>query len=310
MKAKPIGADQSNRKGRRFMHNVYQTIECIEQLKQKYPHYIKPELISVALKQTSNDVCIDTIESVVLNNGFEKQTHRSTNLNFITDGAYLDDERNDVAPLFSPSSSIELNVKILLEDLCPVSMINTIAIFHDKAIKEISEFNSCISESRDSPSANDFSVDEDSRFILNDDDCYAIEMAKKYARRFLNEPSLKPTDVVGLRNALYALERLPDCTPGICCTFGITYESRGLDYSGRKHIMFSIREDEFEIDVYGTEYDPLIGSDAYTEPGYYVKAGGYRKVGCELFFLDDDISEYMNMGATFFIEDESSIEFY
>ncbi len=76
------------------------------------------------------------------------------------------------------------------------------------------------------------------KFELIDDDWYAIEIAKNVARRFLKSPHITPQQVIGLGNALYALERLPLVTPGSFCEFGIVYRA-GTEESVRCGISIS-----------------------------------------------------------------------
>lgn len=61
--------------------------------------------------------------------------------------------------------------------------------------------------------------------ILTDDDHYAIDIVINVACRLLKNPQITPRQVVGLGNALYALERLPLVTPGSSCEFGINYQA-------------------------------------------------------------------------------------
>lgn len=146
-------------------------------------------------------------------------------------------------------------------------------------------------------------------FILTDDDIYAIEIAKNVARRFLKVPNIEPIQVIGLGNALYALERLPKVTPGSFSEFGIVYRAGTEEFNEMRYIDFRISEDAFEISIGGSVYDKAVGSDSFSEPGWMVEAGGYRNSECELYDLEDSIVEYLNLGAEVSVSDESKIEY-
>ncbi len=146
-------------------------------------------------------------------------------------------------------------------------------------------------------------------FELTDDDMYAIEIAKNIARHFLKLPNIEPRQVIGLGNALYALERLPKVTPGSFSEFGIVYRAGTEEFSEMRYIDFRISESAFEISKGGSVYDGAVGSDSFSEPGWLVEAGGYRSSECELYSLEDSIAEYLSLGAKISVSDESEIEY-
>ncbi len=146
-------------------------------------------------------------------------------------------------------------------------------------------------------------------FDLTDDDCYAIEVAKNVARRFLGHAKIRPQQVIGLGNALYALERLPLVTPGSCCEFGIVYRAGTEEFSEMRYIDFRISESAFEISKGGSVYDRAGGGDSFSEPGWVVEVDGYRCTESELYDLEDSIAEYLNLGAEITVSDESEIEY-
>jgi hypothetical protein len=146
-------------------------------------------------------------------------------------------------------------------------------------------------------------------FELNDDDLYAIDIAKNVARLLLKQPNVKPKQIIDIGNALYALERLPISTPGSSSAFGIVYRAGSEEFSEMRYIDFKIFEDSFEISMGGSVYDKAIGSDSFSEPGWYVEIGGYRNPECDLYDLEDSITEYLNLGAEISTDDESEIEY-
>lgn len=147
------------------------------------------------------------------------------------------------------------------------------------------------------------------KFELTDDDFYAIEIAKNMARRFLKHNNISPQKVIGLGNALYALERLPLVTPGSFSEFGIVYRAGTDDFREMRYINFGISEATFEISIGGSVYDKAVGSDSFSRPGWMIEVGGYRCTECELYNLEDSIEEYLNLGAEITVSDESEIEY-
>lgn len=121
--------------------------------------------------------------------------------------------------------------------------------------------------------------------------------------------SIQPLQIIGLENALYALDRMPLITEGINSGFGITYRSGDEKYSEMYYINFIITDGSFEIQMGGSVYDKAVGSDSYSDPGWYIETGGYRDTRAELYNIEDSIEEYLNVGAKITIDDESDIVF-
>ena len=61
----------------------------------------------------------------------------------------------------------------------------------------------------------------ENKFELVEEDYYALEIAKKIARHFLSLPIVKPKQIIGLGNAIFALERIPKSTPGVFVNYGV-----------------------------------------------------------------------------------------
>ena len=146
-------------------------------------------------------------------------------------------------------------------------------------------------------------------FELIDDDLHAIQIAISTARRFQKSQSITPQQVIGLENALYALERLPLITPGSFCVFGIGYRAGSDDINEMQYIDFSISESDFKISMGGSVYNEAVGGDSFSNTEWLVDIGGERIAECELYQLEDSISEYLNLGAEITVSDESEIEY-
>jgi len=152
-------------------------------------------------------------------------------------------------------------------------------------------------------------MSEIEEFELTDEDFQAIEIAKKVARRFLEWDNISPKKIIGLGNALYALERMPLSTAGAFCEFGICYRAGTEEFNEIRYIDFRITELSFEISIGGCVYDKVVGSDSFSEPGWMIEVGGYRRTECELFNLEGAVEEYLNLGAEITVCDESEIEY-
>lgn len=81
-------------------------------------------------------------------------------------------------------------------------------------------------------------MSEISEFDIKDDDYCAIDIARNTVRRLLMHPSINPIQVIGLGNALYALERLPLVTEGVYCEFGLVFRSGTEDFNEMCYINF------------------------------------------------------------------------
>jgi len=153
------------------------------------------------------------------------------------------------------------------------------------------------------------SEDYSEAFELIDEDYYAIQIASNVARLFLKERNLPPRSIIGLGNALYALDRLPEVTKGVNCQFGLIYENGNEEFRESKYYEFRIGEDFFEISAGGSVYDKAVGSDSFSEPGWLVQSNGVATRDAELWYLGDHITEFINIGAKVIVEDESEIIF-
>lgn len=117
-----------------MMDLTYSTIDFYEQLKLKYNDYLKPEIISIVLIQTDDQVLLETREVEIVEGGFEKQTTKRIDLGFISDG----DDENE-SDFFNPQDAIENNVRKFIDELSPYSIINTTDLFTDEACDKINK---------------------------------------------------------------------------------------------------------------------------------------------------------------------------
>lgn len=142
-------------------------------------------------------------------------------------------------------------------------------------------------------------------FVLTDDDMVAIDVATRTVRQFLRNEKLDARQIVGLGNALYALQRLPEVTDGVACEFGLMYRHGGES----RYIEFEVSEHAFGISVGGTNYELNVGGDSFSQPGWRVEVGGSRddKNPNLLYNVSDQISEFVCLGAEIVVHDESTM---
>lgn len=143
-------------------------------------------------------------------------------------------------------------------------------------------------------------------FELTDDDVRMICIAKNTVRRFLKSPQIRGQDVIGLGNALYALERLPLVTPGVLSEFGCVYRNGNEDFSSMRYVSFLISDTEFIVSRGGSDFEKELGSDSFSDPGWEIELDGYRSTEFTLLFdLVDYITEYLEFGAEITVSDDS-----
>ncbi len=96
---------------------------------------LKPEIVSIVMIQSEDEVLLETITVETVEGGFEKQTIKRIDLAFITDDA----EEGEIVPYFNPEDNIENNVIRFINDFSPYSIINTTDLFHAEACEKISK---------------------------------------------------------------------------------------------------------------------------------------------------------------------------
>ncbi|MGO1529309.1 MAG: hypothetical protein ACTHWU_11325 [Senegalia sp. (in: firmicutes)] len=116
------------------MDTTYSMINFYNELKLKYKDYLKPEIISIVMIQSKDDVYLETTEVEIVETGLEKYTVKRINLDFITDS---DEDEGEEEIYFDLKDSIENNVKKFIDDFSPYSIVNTTDIFHEEACEKI-----------------------------------------------------------------------------------------------------------------------------------------------------------------------------
>ena len=147
------------------------------------------------------------------------------------------------------------------------------------------------------------------RFDFNEDDYYAVIVAKNVARRLLQHPDIQPRQVIGLGNALYALDRLPQPTPGVRCEYSIVYTQLSDGFEKTRYISFHISAADFRICRGGTDFDRTVGEDHFNEPLWEVRTDGFRNTEGILDTVEDSCEALIARGAIIRVTDRSVISF-
>lgn len=171
-----------------------------------------------------------------------------------------------------------------------------------------------ISDKMDSPLSvegidlEELLVKKENNFRLIDEDYLAIEIAKRTMKKILNHPSVDSKGIIAIGHYLYSIERLPLITNDANTGIDITYTNGDENFRESKIFTFRITDEEFHIDISGYVYNKNVGGDSIGYPGWYVEKDGGRDSDCDLSTLEQEIDEYLELGAKVSYEDYSEIE--
>jgi T5orf172 domain len=112
--------------------SVFQAEDIFESLKQKYPGYLKPDIVAVRIVQPQDRVWLEITQEEETAGYLKDQKITRTDLAFISDGEYD-------SHLFRPEDDVRENARKFVDDFDPYSIIMTTDLFHDSACKEINE---------------------------------------------------------------------------------------------------------------------------------------------------------------------------
>jgi hypothetical protein len=112
--------------------SVFQAEDIFESLKQKYPGYLKPDLVAVRIVQPQDRVWLEITQEEETAGYLKDQKINRTDLAFISDGEYD-------SHLFRPEDDVRENARKFVEDFDPYSIIMTTDLFHASACNEINE---------------------------------------------------------------------------------------------------------------------------------------------------------------------------
>jgi hypothetical protein len=108
-----------------------QSVEILPLLREKYPHYIRPDITSVRFGQTADRCYLEVHTQQLVGGHLRDETIKRTDLAFISgDG----DQR-----FFDPARSVRRNAASFVNDLDEVSIINCTDLFSDEGASMIVE---------------------------------------------------------------------------------------------------------------------------------------------------------------------------
>src|SRR5262245_42993045 len=134
-------------------------------------------------------------------------------------------------------------------------------------------------------------------FDFEDDDYEAVEVASAIARRFLRDERLTAPQSATLIRALNSLEMLPETIPGLAIEFGVELSAGDDSHREMRYIVVRIDEVAFEISTGGYVYSSAVGGDSVSRPSWRIEVAGYRDTTLDLSSIEDDVTEFLNLGA-------------
>lgn len=112
--------------------SIFSAIDVTDKLRQKYPRYIDPDIISIRLVQPGDRVWLEMTREKEAAGYLKDQVITRTDLGFISDddleGFYFD-----------PLENVSVNANRFVNDFDEYSIMMTTDLFHDEACKEIQE---------------------------------------------------------------------------------------------------------------------------------------------------------------------------
>lgn len=113
--------------------NDFSAMDITCQLKVKHPGWMRDDLTSIRLVQTSERVYLETTEEELIAGYLKDQTIRRKDLGFIGDGG-------EDAAMFDSNNSVEINAKKFVDEMDPLSLLNCcVEILTEEAVEVIQE---------------------------------------------------------------------------------------------------------------------------------------------------------------------------
>ena len=146
------------------------------------------------------------------------------------------------------------------------------------------------------------------KFELTDNDDRMVSIAIDTVRRLLQNLQITPRDIIGLGNAIYALDRLPRVTPGAFSELKIIFRSRDKELSVMRCVSILISDSTFAVSQEVGEFCDDVFDYEYSALQWEVRLDGNRRTDEALLFtLVDDVNEYLEFGAEIIVNDDSQI---
>ncbi|MBL0913814.1 MAG: GIY-YIG nuclease family protein [Bacteroidia bacterium] len=131
--------EEARTSGFNEIHDVYEAVEILGELKKKYPQMIRNEIKSVRVYQTRIRCYLEVMEEENIDEGriVDQKIVRS-DLAFIVGELPANPEDNDTL-MFAPHNKVTENARIFIEDLDAYSIINCTDLFTEEATRKVNQ---------------------------------------------------------------------------------------------------------------------------------------------------------------------------
>lgn len=129
-------------------------------------------------------------------------------------------------------------------------------------------------EPRDDDDVEEEEVYDSSQYVFSSSDWHIIRGAKLLLWKVVRANTVRPSHLVGLGKALYALERLPQVTEGVSVVIDVSTPIQHFDEQEvYRFYQVAISGSEIEISSGGHLYSPQVGGDTFTCFSWLAQAG-------------------------------------
>jgi hypothetical protein len=142
------------------------------------------------------------------------------------------------------------------------------------------------------------------KFRLDGEDYAIVDAAARFTRTFLCLPEITPVQIVGLGRALYALEQMPQATPGVFVDFGISLRTGTGVSADSRYWDFRITDSSFSISAGGHHHGPSGGRD---EPGgleYEISVDGPKKIKGDVYGWMGTLEKALDLEPELTVDDQ------
>jgi hypothetical protein len=142
------------------------------------------------------------------------------------------------------------------------------------------------------------------KFHLDGEDYAIVDAAARFTRTFLCLPEITPAQIVGLGRALYALEQMPQTTPGVFVDFGISLRTGARASAESRYWDFRITDSSFSISTGGHHLDPSGGRD---EPGsfeYEIAVASPKKIKGDVYGWMGTLGKALDREPELIVDDQ------
>jgi hypothetical protein len=124
------------------------------------------------------------------------------------------------------------------------------------------------------------------------------EVLERLVRLLIAHPAATADNLRCLATSLEAIQALPASAPDIDVEFGVVLRVRIADGgSESSYRSIHINASVIEVTSGGSSYDPEVGGDRFSGPSWVAEIGRTPNGDLDLFRLEDEVKELLNLGA-------------